>query len=231
MKKLLLSILAIGSFAAAEAQPGSILAFGNVGITTVKNTDKSNDVNWNVNPGIGYQFDKHWTVGLVGGYASQGSKPENGKWSSTKDWNIGAFGRYTMPLGSIFAVYGQLEAGYQNEHSSFDGKKVDNSNLNGFYAAFAPAIGVNVYKGFALNFGFGGLGFNTLKSEVSGSNAQSTFNLTFGQQVNIGISKNFGCGHKMKGHHEPMDDTRHMNTSDDEDSSPKKKKASKDDDE
>ncbi|PZF72931.1 outer membrane beta-barrel protein [Taibaiella soli] len=230
MKKFILTILAAaGTILAAEAQPGSILVFGNVGVQSVKNDDKSNTMNWNVTPGVGYQFTNHWTVGLSGGYGSKANKPDGGKWSGTKDWQIGAFGRYTQSLGSIFSVYGQLDAGYQNEHASADGKTVENSNLNGFYAQLTPAIAINVYKTLALNFNVGGLGYNSMKSEVSGSNPTNTFKLNFGQSLSIGLSKNFG-GHHAHGHHEPMDETRKMDTSDD-DSSSKKKKHSSDDDE
>ncbi|XZF13023.1 porin family protein [Chitinophagaceae bacterium MMS25-I14] len=233
MKKLLLSLVAVASIATANAQQGSILVYGNVGINSTKNTDKSNDLQWNINPGVGYQFTQHITAGLEGGYWSNGHKDDGGKWASTKDFSIGAFGRYTQNLGQIFSVYGQLGAGYQNEHQSADGKKVDQSDINGFYARFVPAVGVNVYHGFALNFSFGGIDFSSMKSTVSGSNARTDFGLTFGQQVNIGISKNFGgAHHKMHGHHEPMEETRHMKTSDDDDDkAPKQKKAKSDDDE
>lgn len=230
MKKFILTILAAaGTIMAAEAQPGSILVYGNVGIQSTKNDDKSNDMSWNINPGVGYQLNNHWTIGLAGGYGSDASKPDGGKWSGTKNWQIGAFGRYTQSLGSIFSVFGQLDAGYKNEHASADGKTVDNSNINGFYAQLTPAIAINVYKTLALNFNVGGLGYSSMKSEVSGANATNQFKLNFGQTLQIGLSKNFG-GHKMHGHHEPMDETRHMDTNDD-DSSSKKKKHSSDDDE
>jgi len=187
-------------------------------------------MSWNFDPGVGYQFNEHWTLGLVGGYGTDSSfKADGGKRLSYKHYSIGVFGRYTQPLGKIFSLYGQLEARYQNMHASFDGEKVDGSDVNGFMIGFTPAVAINVCHGFALNFGFGGLGFSSMKADGA-DNSSTNFGLTFGHQMNIGISKNFG-GHKMHGHHEPMDETRHMDTTDDEDATPKKKKARKDDDE
>lgn len=233
MKKFILTILAAaGTVMAAEAQPGSILVYGNVGITSSKGDDanETKNMSWNFNPGVGYQLNNHWTIGLAGGYSSDGTKNKtDDKWNSDKSWNLGAFGRYTQPLGSIFSVFAQLDAGYQNKHTSYDGKAVDNSNYNGFYVGLTPNIAINVYKTLALNFNVGGIGYNTLKSEVSGAKTASTFDLSFGHTLQIGLSKNFG-GHHAKSHHEPMDETRKMDTSDD-DSSSKKKKHSSDDDE
>jgi hypothetical protein len=230
MKKFILALFAVGSIATAQAQTGSILVFGNVGFHSAKDEAKNNTMSWNVDPGVGYQFNQHWTAGLVGGYGVDSSfKADGGKRLSAKHYSIGVFGRYTQPLGNIFALYGQLEARYQNMHASFDGEKVDGSDVNGFRLDFAPAVAINVTNGFALNFGFGGLGFASMKADGA-DNSSSDFHLTFGQQFNIGISKNFGC-HKMHGNHEPGDEMRHMDTSDDDDSSSKKKKAKKDDDE
>lgn len=233
MKKLILALFAVGSFTAAQAQSaGSILVYGNVGVSSAKDAAENKTMSWNFNPGVGYQFDEHFTVGLEGGYRSSGSKANTSGsvWVSDKAWQVGVFARYTMPVNHIFYFYPQLGVGYMNQHTSTDGKKDDKSDVNGFYASLFPAVGVNVHNGFALNFGFGGLGFTSMKADVPNAKAATSFDLSFGQQFNIGISKNFG-GHKMHGHHEPMDDTRHMDTSDDDDTSSKKKKARKDDDE
>jgi hypothetical protein len=73
------------------------------------------------------------------------------------------------------------------------------TNANGFYAKLTPAVGVNIIDGFALNFGFGGIEFETMK--VSGAASSNTsFDLTWGTQFNIGGSKNILCG-RHKHHH------------------------------
>jgi hypothetical protein len=53
---------------------------------------------------------------------------------------------------------------------------------------------------------------------------------------NIGISKNFGCGHKMHSHHEPGDEIhrRKLDKMEDEDDAapmPKRKQRNRDEDE
>jgi hypothetical protein len=54
--------------------------------------------------------------------------------------------------------------------------------------------------------------------------------------VNVGISKNFNCGHKMHSHHEPGDEVhrRRADKIEDEDDAapkPKRKERNRDDDE
>jgi len=221
MRKFLLTILAAGSIAAANAQAGSILVYGNVGITSFTNDAKANMLNWNVSPGVGYQFDNHWTAGLAFNYSLDSSIKFNGANDRTKfnHWDLGVFGRYTKNLNNIFSVYGQLDLGYESGHAVVGSTEITGSKYNGFYAMVTPAVSVNT-GWCALNFSFGGLGFQSYKfSGAANSNTAFTFN--FGQTANIGISKNFGCGHHMHGHHEPGDDTRHMDTNDDDDDAPK----------
>jgi hypothetical protein len=117
-------------------------------------------------------------------------------------------------------------------------------NSNGLALQLFPAVGVNVYRNLALNFSIGGLQYTSLNTDGvlgSASHNSNTFSVTFGQQVNIGISKNFTCHsdhhrrHKM--HHgagEPGMELRKMDmpTEDDEDAPKVKKhrKHHKDDD-
>ncbi|HRO69535.1 MAG TPA: hypothetical protein PK951_04120, partial [Chitinophagaceae bacterium] len=62
---------------------------------------------------------------------------------------------------------------------------------NGFGVEVFPAVALNVHNGFALNFSFGSIGFESTKAKgVDGSNNDLWLN--FGQQVNFGVSKNFG---------------------------------------
>lgn len=233
MKKLLLSLLACGTIAAANAQAGSILVFGNAGISATKEAaaKPDKDLNFNITPGVGYQFNKNWTVGLYGNYATTSTLPDGGDRYGSREYGVGVFGRYSCPISPIFTVYGQLNAGYLSGHDFVAGKKTEGTEYHGFEVGFAPAVQVFVTKGFALNFAFGGVDFTSQKLKDA-DYSSSSLGLTFGQQFNIGISKNFGGHHTAKkGHHEMMDETRHIDTNDDEDDAPKKKKAAKDDDE
>ncbi|MBA3829638.1 MAG: porin family protein [Taibaiella sp.] len=227
MKKLLLTILAVGSIAAANAQEGTILVYGNVGVTSNTDANKVNYLSWNITPGVGYQFDNHWTAGLSLNYSLDSSIKADGAADRLKasHYNIGAFLRYTKMLNNIFAVYGQLDLGYQAGHQELGSTEIPGSKYNGLYAMVTPAVAIFIPKWFALNFSFGGLGYTSYKVDQA-PNSNGTFAFTFGKTMNIGISRNFGCGmgHKMHGHAQPGDDTRHMDTSDDDDDAPKAKK-------
>ena len=238
MKKLFLSLLACATVAVAQAQPGSILAFGNVGIATHKDSLKkpTHYIDFNINPGVGYQFNKNWTAGIYFGYNSSSFKPDGGKRTNTSNTSIGMFGRYTCPISPIFAFFAQAQVGYVTGNTKFDGNEITGTRYRGVQADVAPAIAVYIKKGFALNFGFGGMGFRSTKLDDQPSAtdyASQDFYFTFGQQFNIGVSKNFGGRHHhaRKGRHGMMDDTRRMDSSDDnEDDAPKKKRHHRDDD-
>lgn len=231
MKKLLLSLLACGSIAAANAQAGSILVFGDLGIHATKDSTKNptKTLDFNITPGIGYQFNNNWTAGIYLGFESSSSKPDNGKRSSYNTISGGLFGRYTCRLSDIFFVYGQAQVGYYGGKARFDGETIDKSGTSGFQASLVPAIGVNVHNGFALNFGFGGLGFMTAKHDGA-DYSYSELDFNFGQQFHFGVSKNFGCRKAKKGNHGMMDDTRRVDTDDEDDAPKSKKKATRDDD-
>ncbi len=192
---LLASLLMSGLALSAQAQQGSTLVYGNIGFTANKNGGAptavvpGNSVNgsFTFNPGIGYQFTDKWTLGVEGGYYYY----DMGSYLA-KTYSVGAFGRYTQPLSNVFSFYGQLGLGYQGEKQ----QTATNSNkYSGFYARVTPNIAINVKNGFALNFGFGGLEYSSIKLS-GGSNTGSSLGFTFGQQVNVGVSKNFGGGHK-----------------------------------
>lgn len=187
MKKLILSALLMGTAAmAANAQANSVLAFGNVGFhyNSVDGGDKTRE--FNINPGVGYQFDHHWTLGVTGSYGSNGLKiPGASSWANVNSYSAGAFLRYTCPVGKIFAFYNQLEAGYI-------GQSIGGASISGFKASWTPAVAVYVYDGFALNFSYGGIDYTTMSGTQD-------FNFTWGKQFNVGISKNFSC-HKHKHH-------------------------------
>ncbi len=232
MKKLLFTVLAIGSLATAQAQKGSILVYGNVGITSLNDGNDNHFSTWNVNPGVGFQVSNNFTIGIAGGYFVDSAFKFKGV--SDKDvqshFNAGIFARYSSnTIANIFSIYTQLDAGYMSGHEAVGGTEVKGTKWTGFMVGITPAVSVNVCHGFALNFSFGGLSFMSQKYDVTGATSASTINFNFGKQMNIGVSKNFG-GHKAHGHHEPGDESRKIDTSDD-DATPKKKPAKKDDDE
>lgn len=236
MKKLILSLLACGTIAtAANAQAGSWLLFGQAGVSANSYDgaagpgSPANATNWYATPGLGYQFDNHWTLGLFGEYGYTGTKatgtgqPRLG----SNGWQAGVFVRYTENLNKIFSVFGQFNGGFTHGNMTTDGKVNTNSRYNGFDLNFTPFIAVNVHKGLALNFAIGGIGYMN-KAYENVNNSNGSFNLSFGQQFSWGISKNFG-GHTRRIHREPGSDRHMKNWRDDEGESPRKSRKSSDD--
>lgn len=242
MKKLMFALLAVCMAGTAGAQKNSILAFGDAHFATKKDDmgggSEHRSLNWGINPAIGYQFTKNITLGVQGGYNSMWNENRNSpainSWdrvaTEKREWHAGVFFRYTHNLNKTFSVFDQINLSYfsgedatETENRAVTGGTIVNTTTvasdvyNGFQASWAPMIMAHVYKGFALNFGFGGLAYRTYSYDVAPTTG-SEFMFTFGQQFNFGISQNFSC-HCKKGHMKPGDDLRpmKMDMSDDED--------------
>jgi hypothetical protein len=240
MKKLILSLLACGSIAAANAQAGSWLLYGQASVNATSNDEQggtfggsnvSNTIHWMATPGLGYQLDNHWTLGMYANYANGGSKGNTvgATWDRTNDWETGVFVRYTENLNKIFSIYGQFNGGFAHGNSTMDGKVLDNSRYNGFNLSFAPVVTAHIHKGLALTFGIGGIGYMNHAYE-NRNNSNGSFQVSFGQQMNMGIQKNFG-GHNRRIHREPGTDRHMKNWRDDDGDAPRKSKKSSDNDE
>ncbi|SEI98969.1 Outer membrane protein beta-barrel domain-containing protein [Dyadobacter koreensis] len=180
MKKFLFSFILAMAGLSGYAQRNSILVYGNLGINSSKTASDIKTSSFSFSPGVGYQWDDHWTGGV-------NFQTTSGKTGSpeikTTSFGAGPFVRYAYPLSDIFAVYGQL-------NTSFLSGKTSGVKMAGFESTLFPAIGVNLKNGFALNFNFGSLGFATGK--VKGEKNSSSFGLNFGSGAGFGISKNFG---------------------------------------
>lgn len=232
MKKLFLALVAMALLTNANAQKNSILVYGTASFGTDKTemgAATSTNNSCSINPGIGYQFSHKSTIGIQGGYGMMNTINSASfaginfeLQNKISEWQAGAFYRYTCNLNKIFSIFGQVNAGYFSGMTSQDtvgiiavGKFED--TYNGFAVSAFPAIGVNVHKGWALNFAFGGIGFQTATWDKANM-TNTAFDVTFGQQINVGISKNIFCGHKKhKGHAEPGHDMRkHKMDKDDE---------------
>jgi hypothetical protein len=226
MKKLLLALLAVGGFASANAQKNTVLLYGNAGYAQSTVDYGAYDYKttaWGVNPGIGYQFSNHMTVGLQGGYNNMKTPTSDGlNREINKDWSVGGFWRFTHYVGNIFFIYNQMELSYLAGSVQTEGIS-NKSQYDGVSGAWFPAIGAFVYKGLAINFNIGGVGFNSYSGNVSSVNSPdvngSNFAITFGRTVNIGISQNIACHSRHgrhHGHHEPGAEVRRMKIVEDE---------------
>ncbi len=202
MKKLILALMAAVSVTAANAQEGSWLLYGNAGFSSTSVSFAGTSVSttsFNINPGVGYQFSKHSTIGVQGGFGST-TFPGVTADSTVSGYSAGAFYRYTHYFNKTFSFFGHANASYL-------GQDMGGLTASGFGLEITPALAINVHNGLALNFGFGGINFSTM--DFSGV-TQTDFGITFGQQFNFGISKNFGCK-KKSGHHDSSDEMRHKN--------------------
>ncbi len=237
MKRLILACLTAGTLAtSANAQePKSILLYGDINLTTNRNPGLYKTTDWDAKPGIGYQFNRNWTLGLAIGWGQHATKDSSAIKNTDNLYQIGPFARYSRYIGrsETFFWYSQLDLQYQGGYHTSMGDPAT-AKHTGIYVGLYPALGINVGRALCLNFSIGGISYATDKmSNQTYSN--NTFNLNFGHEWNVGISKNFNTGHKMHSHHEPGDEVHHrkMDKDDDDDSAPKpkKKERSRDDDE
>ncbi len=237
MKKLILALLAAGTIATANAQePHSILLYGDVSLSTVRNSSQIKTTTWDASPGVGYQFNHNWTLGLSIMWGQDATKDSSGHKNTFNKYRVGPFARYSHYIGKseTFFWYSQLDFDYQGGYHTAEGNPADFKH-NGVYVGIYPALGINVGRGLCLNFAVGGLNYETDKYDGA-TYSTNTFNFSFGQQMNVGISKNFNCGHKMHNHHEPGDEVHRrkadkMEDEDDAAPKPKKKERNRDDDE
>jgi opacity protein-like surface antigen len=247
MKKLILAIFAVGVAASAQAQSG-LLLYGMGGYQTVNSTYntgiagqpeiESKNRGWQLMPGIGYQLNNRFAVGLNVGI--QGNKTINEDLTNpttpvkteniNRNFQIGPFVRMIMPLGNTFFVFNQLNISY------LSGRTIIGSNTatptpstdteheyNGFGALWYPAVGINVTHCMALTFEFGGIGYARQNWDNDGPSetTNSGFGVTLGRGFSFGVQAVLG-GRKNKGYIEPGVDRR-MDTSDDEEEMPRRR--------
>ena len=160
--------------------------------------------NFLISPGIGYGICENYIIGLNLHFNT--SKDKTGT-TETKETNfgVGPFVRYIRPLGEIFSIRGQLNISYFSDRSkttsnngfiSTESKSVGSS----FDVSLVPSIGIKVSRHWALDFGFGNLGFNSGSSHPDNGNAgddEKTKTTNFGLQLNAstlqwGVSYYFG---------------------------------------
>jgi hypothetical protein len=237
MKKLILALLAAGTITTANAQePHSILLYGDVSLATTRDAALNKTTQWDASPGVGYQFNHNWTVGLAVSWGQSANKDSSGVKNTDNLYSIGPFARYSHYIGKseTFFYYSQLDFDYRGGYHTSGGNPATDKH-SGVYIGVYPALGINVGRGLCLNFSIGGISYSTDK--VNGATySTNTFDFWFGHQMNVGVSKNFNCGHKMHSHHEPGDEVHRrkadkMEDEDDAAPKPKKKERNRDDDE
>jgi len=202
--------------------------------------------NWQVAPGVGFNITDNIAIGVDGYWGGSRytiDRKNLGGFPSvdqvkTYNWGVGPFARYSCALSQHFFAFGQLGAHYNKGRETNryvtaltgGNSYVADDNFKGFDVSFTPAVGAMLTKTLGLTFSVGGVGYEYRKYDFSPNSPRyypgapgdnftaktNDFHITFGQQFNLGIQKYFGCSKMRHGHAEPMDDTRHMDTSDDE---------------
>ena len=205
-------------------------------MVTVRNPNLLKTTEWHASPGVGYQFNHNWTLGIKIMWVQSATKDSSGVKNTDNMYSVGPFARYSHYIrkSETFYYYTQLDFDYQGGYHTNQGNPATNKH-NGIYAGLYPALGINVGRGLGLNFSIGGLSYSTDKVS-NATYSTNTFSFTFGNQVNVGISKNFNCGHKMHNHHEPGDEVHRrkadkMEDEDDAAPKPRKKERNRDNDE
>ena len=201
MKKIYILALAFaGLTSAVFAQKGTILAYGSVQVNSKKDNAGLKNTSFTIAPGIGYQFHNNWTTGInltFIGTKSELAAPNTGNFNKVSGFAVGPFVRYTKNLSNIFSIFVHGNFNYVSATSKpYSTTPVTPLKATGFRGEILPAVAINVKNGFALNFGFGSLSYSTIKSTLAGSKSTSDFGVTFGNEVNIGVSKNFSLKKK-----------------------------------
>lgn len=194
MKKILF-IFALTIFSFANAQKGSYLVSGNVYFNSNKNSNSNSSNNQYIgfNPKIGYQFTNNWTIGLESSFnQNKWTRETNNYENKRNNLSIGSFIRYSKQFNDTFTFFTDLGVGFQNykEYYKEDNQSDTTTKANGFYTNLQPMIHLKIKNNFGINFGLGGISYNSLKNDKF-DNTESNFNVSFGQAYTIGFQKTF----------------------------------------
>lgn len=199
MKRIYVSALALLMAAGAvKAQTGSILVGGDVDYGAIKAPNSGfntgdKETKFDFNPTMGYQFNNNWTAGAVA-LISIDKQTSGSSVNKTNGFAAGPFIRYAKPLSNMFAAYAQLQGLFGSDKHTFTtggtgGTTItDKATLTD--VRLFPALFINFKNNFGLNFNIGGIEYTS--SKPKGSDATNAFAFTFGKEIGIGVSKNFG---------------------------------------
>lgn len=198
MKKVLLSAVALLAFGFANAQEeekgnggfskGDVFVSGGFGFGSTKQGDaKSNDFTFS--PAVGYFVTEEIALGARLNVES--GKTDNGV-AETKSSAFGGevFGRYYFTPASQFSVFGELAVGFGN--SKDEDALGNETKFNNFGINAGAGVSYFLNSNFAIEAGWAGLGYNSVKQDVSGADASNSFGL------NVDLSSiNFGLVYKF----------------------------------
>lgn len=184
MKKILVIIILLFVAQDIVAQSNTILLYGNINYTHSNRVEFNREVisnNLNISPGIGYQFDDHWTAGLEFNLIHTTSKSGNSPSKSTY-FSAGPFVRYQYQLTDMFSFITHLGSQF---------RLTNMKDYNTMQINVSPGIRMDIKNDWALNFFFGNLGITHTNNKIA-ETRNSQFDVGFGRSTGLGISKNFG---------------------------------------
>jgi hypothetical protein len=194
MKKVLI-VFALLAFGFSNAQKGSILVSGSVNYSSTSSGNlAATDYNFlSISPRVGYQFADSWTVGVESSLSqSKYTVDDTNYENKIANFSVGSFLRYSKSLTDTFSLFTDLGVGIQNRKETLSTESFSYPDIkaNGFYANLSPLLHLKVKNGFGLNFGLGGISYNSLDYKDSREKVNN-FNVNFGQAFTLGIQKNF----------------------------------------
>jgi outer membrane protein len=206
MKKLLFTAaIAVLGFTNVNAQEeaktfsfaeGDIILEGNVGFSSQndKNFDEKSS-GFNVSPKLGYFLSEDLAIGADLSFRSFKTEVAGTDTEDFSGFGAGVFARYYfLDLGERFKTYTEFGVGYE----SLNDKIVD-SKFNTIGAGLDLGINYFVTEKIALSFGLRNvLSFSSGKSDADGAEAETNFNLGFGDVANpFGGNASFGILFKL----------------------------------
>lgn len=167
-----------------SAQSNTLLLYGDIYYNHENQQSNNHEAVANsldFSPGIGYQFNDHWTAGLEFSLYHAASK-RDGSVNKSTTFSMGPFVRYQYQLTEMFSLIGHV-------NSQFRLTNLEKSR--GFSLEAMPGIRMDIKNGLALNFFIGNIRFNSDRNKQSDTRV-SRLNFNMGNSAGIGISKNIG---------------------------------------
>ncbi|WP_103068318.1 outer membrane beta-barrel protein [Aquimarina sediminis] len=190
MKKILITAVALVSFATAIAQDenttegfakGDIFVSGSVGFNSQKHADDKLS-SFEITPSVGYFISENITIGGRIGFEStkvEGDSFETDFLSTpgkSSTFSIGAFGRYYTTPANKFSIFGELAANYLSTKVDPDATTTD-TTIDGFGIGLSPGVSYFLSSNFALEATWGALQYSTSKADFDGAESLDAFQI------------------------------------------------------
>jgi hypothetical protein len=155
MKKILAIATILFSFLAANAQ---VYVGGALGYSTEKETKDASSVNsFTFAPEVGYNFDQHWTAGLLINYTSV-SKDD----VTLSGFGVGGYARYNFLNTGIVTLFVEGGAGVT---------AYNKDRGNNFYVSLNPGLSVALSERVSLVGKTGLLGYSKNSDKLGGGSS------------------------------------------------------------